>query len=137
MVYFDTDVLIHFLTKQNDNLHTQANDIIEQAILSNRFAISWLSIQETGFVLAKLNQDSSFISSTLKILSQAPPLQYGLAQFNRAIQLAEIIGFKDFNDCRHTALAEQYCTDLYTCNYKDFTKLQPHTPLAIHFLKAV
>jgi predicted nucleic acid-binding protein len=137
MIYFDTDVLIHFLIKQNAILHTEANDVIEKAMLSNKFALSWLSIQETGFVLAKLNQEPSFISSKLKVLSGAPPLQYGLTEFNRAVQLAEIIGFKDFNDCLHTAIAEQYCTDFYTCNYKDFTKIQPQTSLNIHFLKAI
>lgn len=134
MDYIDTDVLIHSLVNQNLNLHLKATDMIDEMITGNRFFISWLSIQETGYVLAKLDQPVSFISSKLNSLIASLPAQYGLNEFTRAIKLAEIIGYKDFNDCLHTAIAEQHCTDLYTCNYKDFSRIQPHTFLNIHFL---
>ncbi|WP_262714440.1 PIN domain-containing protein [Pedobacter sp. BS3] len=130
----DTDVLIHSLVNQNTDLHLKANNIIEALALENRFSISWLSIQEVGFVPAKLRQSESFIISKVHPLMSAMPIQYGLIEFTRAIELAKIIGFKDFNDCLHTAIAEQYCSDIYTCNYKDFMRIQPHTSLSIHFL---
>jgi len=78
-----------------------------------------LSIQETGFVLAKLDQPIAFIP---------------LVEFTRPMELAKVIGFKDFNDCLHTAIAEQHCSDFYTCNYRDFKRIQPLTSLNIHFL---
>ena len=134
MNYIDTDVLIHSLINQNSNLHLKINDLIEEMIIENTFVISWLGIQETGFVLGKLDQPVSFISSRLNALISVPPLQYSFIEFTRAIELAEIIGFKDFNDCLHTAIAEQHCNDLYTCNYKDFKRIQPHTSLKINFL---
>jgi predicted nucleic acid-binding protein len=54
--------------------------------------------------------------------------------FARAIELANQIGFKDFNDYLHTAIAEQYCTDFYTYNREDFKKIQNHAVLNIHIL---
>jgi predicted nucleic acid-binding protein len=134
MDYIDTDVLIHSLVNQNLNLHLKVNDLIEKVVADDRFLISWLSIQEIGFVLAKLDQPISFISSKIDSLMSSLPVGYSLSEFTRAIKLAEIVGFKDFNDCLHTAIAEQHCSDLYTCNYKDFRRIQPHTSLNIHFL---
>lgn len=134
MDYVDTDVLIHSLVNQNANLHLKVNDIIEEMIVTNKFLISWLSIQEIGFVLAKLDQPVSFIASKLEYLISASPVQYNLIEFTRALELAKIIGFKDFNDCLHTAIAEQHCSNFYTCNYKDFKRIQPHTTLSIHFV---
>jgi predicted nucleic acid-binding protein len=133
MDYIDTDVLIHSLVNQNLNLHLKVNDMIEEMIMSNRFLISWLSIQEIGFVLAKLDQPVTFISSKSDLLISSSPVAYNGVEFTRAMELARIIGFKDFNDCLHTAIAEQHCSDLYTCNYRDFKRIQPHTPLNIHF----
>jgi predicted nucleic acid-binding protein len=134
MNYIDTDVLIHAVVNQNPNLHLKVNDMIEDMVTNQTFLISWLSIQELGFVLAKLDQPTSFITSKLGQLISSSPVQYSLNEFNRAIELASAIGFKDFNDCLHTAIAEQHCTDLYTCNYKDFKQIQPHTKLSIHFI---
>ena len=98
------------------------------------FLISWLNIQEAGFVLGKLNQPTDFISSRLRVLMSSVPADYGLIEFTRAVELAKIIGYRDFNDCLHTAIAEQYRKNLYTCNIKDFKRTQPHTSLQIHFL---
>jgi predicted nucleic acid-binding protein len=134
MDYFDTDVLIHSLINQNPYLHLTINDLIKQIIKAERFSISWLTVQELGFVLAKLDQPASFISSTLSNFISASPAGYGLVEFNRAVEIAKIVGFKNFNDCLHTAIAEQHCTDLYTCNTKDFKRIQPLTALNIHFL---
>jgi predicted nucleic acid-binding protein len=134
MDYIDTDVMIHSLINQNLGLHLKVNDLIEEMVTNNRFLISWLSIQEIAFVLGKLNQPVSFISSKLDSLISSLPVQYGLIEFNRALELAKFIGFKDFNDCLHTAIAEQHCKDLYTCNFKDFKRIQPYTTLNIHLL---
>jgi predicted nucleic acid-binding protein len=134
MNYIDTDVLIHSIINQNLNLHLKINDLIEEMANNDTFLISLLTIQEAGFVLAKLDQPVSFITSKMRVLLNSMPVQYGNIEFNRALELAEIIGFKDFNDCLHIAIAEQHCTDLFTCNYKDFKKIQPLTSVKIHFL---
>lgn len=134
MDYIDTDVLVHSLVDQNEQLHLKAIDLIDEMNNANRFFISWLSIQEVGFVLAKLNQPAAFINSKLDALTSTLPVSYGVAEFKRAMSLAGAIGYKNFNDCLHTAIAEQHCTDLYTCNYKDFKYIQPHTFLKVHFL---
>lgn len=134
MDYIDTDVLIHALVNQNRELHLKVTNMIDEMIGNNRFFISWLNIQEVGFVLSKLDQPVPFITSKLNNLISSLPASYGNPEFIRAIGLAEMIGYKDFNDCLHTAIAEQHCSDLYTCNYKDFKRIQPHTDLKIHFL---
>lgn len=134
MDYVDTDVLIHSLVNQNANLHLKANDLIEKMVVKDTFLISWLNIQEIGFVLAKLNQPAEFISTKLMTLMLSSPVAYSAVEFTRALELAKTVGFKDFNDCLHTAIAEQHCSNLYTCNYKDFKRIQPQTSLDIYFL---
>jgi|SRR5690606_11391036 len=134
MNYIDTDVLVHSLVNQNLDLHLSVNDLFEEMIVKDTFVISWLNIQEVGFVLAKLGQPVTFVSDRLSALMSVSPVGYGSAEFTRALELAKHIGFKDFNDCIHAAIAEQYCSDLYTCNYKDFERIKPHTSLNIHFL---
>lgn len=134
MNYIDTDVLIHSLINQDQQRHLSVNDLLEEMIKENTFLISFLNIQEIGFVLAKLNQPVPFISSKLNALISSLPVSYSSTEFARAITLAEHIGFKDFNDCLHLAIAEQHCTDLYTFNYKDFKRLQAYTTLKINFL---
>lgn len=134
MDYVDTDILIHSLINQNQDLHLKTIDLIEKMNHSGRFIISWLSLQELGFVLAKLGQLEKFIEAKFNALISTLPASYGTVEFARAMTLANIIGYKDFNDCLHTAIAETHCTDLYTANYKDFKRIQPHTMLNIHFL---
>ncbi|MGZ3757408.1 MAG: hypothetical protein ACXVJI_11365 [Mucilaginibacter sp.] len=77
MNYVDSDVLVHSLVNQNLNLHLKVNDILEGMIVEKSFCISWLSIQEIGLVLAKLNQPLPFILSKLDALMSALPIQYG------------------------------------------------------------
>ena len=134
MTYFDTDVLVNANTNQNPAKYAEANQLIEQAILDKTFLISWLCIQEIGFVLAKLNEPKNKIVLSLNELIDSLPVNYDKSIFNRAIELANHIGFRDFNDCLHVAIAEQYCTDFYTYNREDFKKIQPLTFLNIHIL---
>lgn len=134
MKYIDTDILIHSFVNQNANLHLKIVDLFKTLVTERQVFISWLSLQETGFVLAKLDQPVAFISEKLEFLMAFEPGVYSQAEFTRALELAKLIGFRNFNDCLHTAIAEQHCTDLYTCNYKDFKRIQPHTALNIHFL---
>lgn len=135
MYYIDTDALVHSLIKQNPVLHIEVKALLNQFVTDNKLAISWLSVQETGFVLGKLNQSEKAITSHIAFLIQLEPFQYGQPEFKRATELAEIIGYKSFNDCLHVAIAELHCSDLYTCNIRDFKRLEPHTVLKIHFIQ--
>ena len=134
MTYFDTDVLIHFFYNQDETKHIDSIKLIEKCMSDNTFAVSWLNIQETGFVLSKLKQSNQFITSKLNDLMTFSPLIYNKATFVRAIELANEIGFSDFNDCLHVAIAEEFSTELYTYNSRDFGRIQPLTTLTIHIL---
>lgn len=134
MIYFDTDVLVNAAIEQNPVKYIEANKIIEQTILSGKFQISWLSIQELGFVLAKLKEPNEVINTSLNQLISSLPVNYNKSTFIKAIELANQIGFSDFNDCLHVAIAEEYCTELYTYNSRDFGRIQPLTSLTIHIL---
>jgi predicted nucleic acid-binding protein len=134
MTYFDTDVLVNAAIEQDPTKYIQANQIIEQTILSGKFQISWLSIQELGFVLAKLKETKEVINVSLTQLMASLPVNYNKTTFIRAIELANEIGFNDFNDCLHVAIAEEHCTELYTYNSRDFGRIQPLTTLTIHIL---
>lgn len=61
------------------------NALIEEMILSKTFVISLLSIQELGFVLAKLGQSATFVSDKLETLMTAYPVAYGSEEFTRAM----------------------------------------------------
>ena len=134
MIYFDTDVLVNAAIEQDPTKYIQANQIIEQTIINGKFQISWLSIQELGFVLAKLKEPKEVINESLNQLITSLPVNYSKATFIRAIELADQIGFSDFNDCLHVAIAEEFCTELYTYNSRDFARIQPLTTLTIHIL---
>jgi len=62
------------------------------------------------------------------------PVPYTTVSFRRAIELAREIGFQNINDCLHTAIAEEYCVELYTFNKADFKRIQKFTELRIFIL---
>ena len=134
MTYFDTDVLVHFFYNQDDVKHIDSIRLIEKYMTDNTFTVSWLNIQETGFVLSKLKQSNQFITQKLNDLMTFSPLSYDKSTFIRAIEFANRIGFDNFNDCLHVAIAEESCDELYTYNARDFGRIQPFTSLKIHIL---
>ncbi len=123
MICFDTDVLVNAAIEQDPTKYIQANQIIEQAILSSTFQISWLSIQEIGFVLAKLKEPKTVINTSLNQLIASLPVNYDKSIFVRAIELANKVGFSDFNDCRNVEpLASCHCRRiLYGTLYLQFS----------------
>ncbi len=62
------------------------------------------------------------------------PVSYEIRHFKWAIKMARKIGFQNINDCLHTAIAEEYCDELYTYNKADFKRIQKHTGLKITIL---
>ena len=62
------------------------------------------------------------------------PVSYEIHHFRRAVELARQIGFQNINDCLHTAIAEEYCGELYTYNRADFKRIKEHSRLKIPIL---
>ena len=134
MLYFDTDVIIHFLIIQDVNKHEKAKELFLQTSKNNKLAISLLTITETAFVLGKLNLPNKFIVDNLNDLLSLNPYSFGINEIKKANILAEKIGFKNINDCIHTEIAKKYCRELITFNKNDFKKIQNYTDLKITIL---
>lgn len=134
MIYFDTDVLIHILLPQDLEKHEIADRIYWDITGREKFFISLLCLQETGFVLHKLDQKVQDIERMLASLLLHQPAHYETSHFKRAIELACKVGFQNINDCLHTAIAEEYCEELYTFNKSDFKRIQKYTDLKITIL---
>lgn len=134
MIYFDTDVLIHLLLPQDLVKHEDAKRLYWGSTEKKDFFISLLCLQETGFVLQKLAQQPEAIERMLTSLLHYQPVAYEIHHFKRAIELARRIGFQNINDCLHTAVAEEYCDELYTYNKADFKRIQTYTRLKITIL---
>jgi predicted nucleic acid-binding protein len=134
MVYFDTDVLVHYFVAYDPIKHMQAGQLIQQATHNQTFFLSLLSLQELVFVMAKLKQPLQNINRVTGQLLMAGPAPYDSAHFARATQLSQQIGFQNINDCIHTAVAEMHCTELLTFNRSDFSRIQSFTSLKISIL---
>ena len=135
MTYYDTDVLIHYFVNYEATKHLQAKQLVKQAVDDKTFYCSLLCVQETSFVMTKLQQSLENINQAVNQLLLTAPVGYDLPSFRRAFAMAQQIGFKNINDCLHLALAEaHHCTELITYNRKDFARLQPLTYLKITIL---
>lgn len=134
MIYFDTDVLIHYLIKQDPAKNQQAIQHYRDASEKGLFFISLLHLQEASFVLAKLQVDSADIDSMITGLLPHATINYDADHFTRAKELAKKIGFQNTNDCLHTAIAETHCQEIYTYNKSDFKRIQKYTKLKITIL---
>lgn len=134
MIYFDTDVLVNFHLLQDVAKHLKANDLYREASRHSDFFVSLLCLQETSFVLHKLEEKPEDIEALLATLLPHNPVSYTTVHFRRAIALARKVGFQNINDCLHTAIAEEYCAELYTFNKADFKRIQKFTELKITIL---
>ncbi|MGA0558580.1 type II toxin-antitoxin system VapC family toxin [Larkinella sp. VNQ87] len=131
MIYYDTDVLINLLVPQDSAKHQLARELYERATSNDQFLISFLSLQETAFVLHRLGRTPADIEAMLQAFLPFNPVGYGMMEMVRAIELAKTVGFQNINDCLHTAIAESHCEELYTFNRSDFKRIQPLTRLKI------
>lgn len=131
MIYFDTDFLINYCIEQDRTKHLQAIQLIEQAISDGLFLISVLSLNELSFVLAKLKIDRDKINSHLEDFYDTNPVAISVHHAKRAAQIAYKVSFHHSSDCLHTAIAEKYCSELYTYNRSDFQLIEHHTKLTI------
>lgn len=134
MIYLDTDFLINYLIEQDPDKSKIAIQKFEQAFKNESVFCSLLCLQETAFVLAKLKIPSDAIEEMVDGLLTDGTVNYSVDHYRRAIELANKIGFQNINDCLHTAIAEEYCSELYTFNKADFKRIQRYTGLKISIL---
>ena len=134
MIYIDTDVLIHAYVIQDEGKHGQARELIKEAIVGEGAAISTLTIQETLFVLNRLDVASARIEVVYDALMRMQPITYGIEDLQRAVNIAKRVGFRNINDCIHTAIAESHCTELVTYNRGDFNRIRGLATVDIRIL---
>ncbi|WP_018620587.1 PIN domain-containing protein [Spirosoma luteum] len=134
MIYFDTDVLVNYCVKQQIVKHEQAIQLVEQAINDGLFFISALSLNELAFVLVKLRLSREEITKHLNDFYPLGAAAITLEHVQRAAQLGYQVSFHHMSDCLHTAVAESFCTELYTYNRSDFQLITHHTTLKITIL---
>ena len=134
MIYIDTDVLVHAYVVQDVEKNRQANQLIRQANDNDIAVISTLTVQELLFVLAKLGIEDEVIHSIYNEVMQLEPLAYDQTVLQRAYDLANHIGFRNINDCIHTAIAESHCTELITYNKRDFSKIKEFATVRVTIL---
>ncbi len=134
MIYIDTDVLIHAYVVQDEEKNRQANQLIRQANANDIAVISTLTVQELLFVLAKLGIEDEVIHSIYNEVMQLEPLAYDTTVLQRAYDLTNHVGFRNINDCIHTAIAESHCTELITYNKRDFSKIKEFATVRVTIL---
>lgn len=135
MIYFDSDVIFHFLVLQDDKKHRASRKLVLDAISAQEFAISSLAIQEVGFGLARFGISADEISAKLSFLHSINTVPVENEDIWRAIVLAERIGYKHINDCIHTAVAERLTPKrFYTYNKSDFARIKKLTNVFIKIL---
>ena len=134
VIYIDTDVLVHAYVVQDAQKNRQANEVIEQVNKNDNAVISTLSIQEMLFVLERLGVGNKEIEIAYKELIQLKPISYGTEILRRAFDMAKDVGFRNINDCVHTAIAESHCTELITYNKRDFNKIKEFTKISVTIL---
>ncbi len=134
MVYFDTDVLIHTIIEQDFIKREISMNTLETCYNSKTLAISLLSIQEIAFVLGKMKVSNDKILEKLNFYMALNPITLNIQHYERANFLATLMGFQNYNDCLHLALAESHCKELYTFNKNDFNKIKNYTDLKINVL---
>ena len=134
MIYIDTDVLVHAYVVQDAAKNRQANQLIRQANANDIAVISTLTVQELLFVLAKLDIDDEIIHSVYNEVMQLEPLAYDTTILQRAFDMARHVGFRNINDCIHTAIAERHCSELITYNRRDFSKIKEFATVSVTIL---
>ena len=134
MTYLDTDVLVHAYVIQDESTHREAIETIERESRENGTVISTLSVQEMLFVLDRLGVGAGEVYAAYEGLMRLRPVAYDLDNLRRGVEIAKEAGFRNINDCIHTATAETHCTDLITYNRRDFERIRELTPIQVRIL---
>lgn len=134
MIYLDTDVWVNSYTQQDAAKRLESTGIVQRARADNELIVSTLVVQELLPVLRRLELGNAEIIAVFAELMQDPPIPCNADHLRRGFELAGHIGFRHFNDCVHTAIAEAHCQELITYNRSEFGRLRNHTSLTITIL---
>ena len=134
MIYYDTDVLVNAYFLQDEDKQREAREVIDSASMAGLATISTLSVQETLFVLGRLRADAEEMQRAFDRMMGLSPVTYDSRDLRRAYDLATSVGFRNINDCIHTAIAEAHCTELVTYNRRDFNRIRNFARVGITIL---
>ncbi len=134
MIYFDTDVLINAFVEQDEEKHRHSRELVDDAVSKHDAAVSMLSVHEVLSVLGRIGSSFEQAQDAFGELVAMQPVAYGMQELRRAVELARHIGFRNINDCIHTAIAEAHCTELVTYNRGDFRKIRDLARVTITIL---
>ena len=134
MIYIDTDVLVHAYVIQDRQKHNEARELLERIVANDSPVISTLSVQETLFVLDRIGIDKNRMDAAYSALMQMQPIAYQAETLRRAVNIARRVGFRNINDCIHTAIAESHCSELITYNRQDFSRIRQFASIPITIL---
>ena len=74
MIYFDSDVLVHYFVGYLPAQHTESKVHIERAMQNGLFYVSQLSMQELAHAIGKLNQPAPLVEEAISILKANSPI---------------------------------------------------------------
>ena len=135
MEYFDSDVLVKAIVRQDESKHQISQDLISNSLQNGGFLISTLVIQEVGYVLARLDIPGKQIEENLKFFLAQKVATIEKSHIERALDIAKLLGYKNINDCIHTALAESWgCERFYTYNDADYKRIKRTSSLNFKIL---
>ena len=86
------------------------------------------------FVLERLRIDREDIDTAYNEVMRLQPLAYDIGILRKSVDIAKHVGFRNINDCIHTAIAESHCTELITYNKSDFRKIREFAKVRVTIL---
>ncbi len=91
---------------QDYRKYVESNELIFEAINDEKIALSSLLIQELGYTMGNKGMAEAVIEEHLAKIMKNFLQSVSHQHMVRAIIVATKIGFKNINDCIHTAVAE-------------------------------
>lgn len=131
MIYLDTNVIVNAVLENPSE--SQSSKLFLENSTSNNLISSLLLVQEVTFVLSKLGLSKESIKETSKMLLRLVGERNDAHLYNQALNLGQLAGFNNINDCIHIAIAEPFCSEFITYD-KGFRKIVPYTDLKITIL---
>jgi predicted nucleic acid-binding protein len=84
MIYFDTDVIIHYLVEQDSVKHYQANRLFQDASKKRNFFCSLLCLQEAAYVLSRLKVPDTYIEAAMRELLTPEIVNYTADDYKKS-----------------------------------------------------
>jgi hypothetical protein len=105
------------LVRQDISKYRIAQKVFDKIISSGKLKVSFLTMQETAYVLHRLGLEKHDIESTLTTFLTFEPVSYEVPEMQRAISLCKNVGFQ------------------YTFNKSDFRRIARLSKLKVVLLE--